>query len=605
MKKSLRFPVLACIVLSAAQLPALPKVAVLDLSLQKGIDAAVIVPVTESIMEEVVGARAYVVLDRAYIEQVLKEKEFQLSGLVSDSQVAQAGQYLGADYVVAGKIQMVGETYFVVAKMIEVKTGVIVAQSSEQGEGKAAVLITMAHTVGKKLVGGSPISALAPAQPGAAAQAASPSPQPSPAGKERQAPGPGGGGAGPVDFSAIEEDDPLPRGQVSLSVMTQYAPDSEAARAFKEILGAFGAKYPNIKIEERNYRDAGPYFDELWRRFGAKNPPDIFKLNKNPDFGPVSPAADLSPLLRGRESAYLPAARRAMGPRGKVYFLPETLNLPHVLYANRRILDRLGLAMPKSLDDLIAQQGAIRKAGLVPIAMADKDGWQMQSCLLSVLASRTGGMGWLDRAIRKDGTDFKDPSFVQAIAAVKRMADAKMFPPNLLELDYNAPLEMFNSEKAVYLIDGAWRFNALRPDLTVEFAALPDLPGQKGPSGSTVANVDGYGMSSSLAGEKAQAAWLWLWFSSGPEGAKARFKAGGAASAVIDPRLFLDRPDDRLSRFFDYLKDAEIDDFVDLRMNGQIVNDQLKLVLAGKKKPESAADEIEKWAAANLPSRRR
>lgn len=101
----------------------LPKVAVLDLSLQKGIDATVIAPVTESIMDKVVGARAYVVLDRAYIEQVLKEKEFQMSGLVSDTQVAQAGQYLGADYVVAGKIQLVGDTYFVVAKMIEVKTG--------------------------------------------------------------------------------------------------------------------------------------------------------------------------------------------------------------------------------------------------------------------------------------------------------------------------------------------------------------------------------------------------------------------------------------------------------------------------------------------------
>ena len=64
--------------LSALLLPALasalPKVAVLDLSVQKGIDASVVAPVTESLMEEVVGSRAYVVLDRAYIEQVLKEK---------------------------------------------------------------------------------------------------------------------------------------------------------------------------------------------------------------------------------------------------------------------------------------------------------------------------------------------------------------------------------------------------------------------------------------------------------------------------------------------------------------------------------------------------
>ncbi len=153
--------VFACM-LQASFAFALPKVAVLDLSVQKGIDPSVIAPVTESVMEEVVGSRAYVVLDRAYIEQVLKEKEFQLSGMVNDTQVAQAGQYLGADYVVAGKIQLVGDTYLVVAKMIEVRTGVIVAQSSEQGEGKLAVLLGLGHAVGRTLAVGSPISPPAP-----------------------------------------------------------------------------------------------------------------------------------------------------------------------------------------------------------------------------------------------------------------------------------------------------------------------------------------------------------------------------------------------------------------------------------------------------------
>jgi D-xylose transport system substrate-binding protein len=159
MKKCL-FAFLA--IFAAAALAALPKVAVLDISAQKGIDSSVVVPITETIMEEVVGVRAYVVLDRAYVEQVLQEQEFDTSAMVSDTQAAQAGQYLGADYVIAGKVQMLGDTYFLVAKMIEVKTGVIVAQSSTQGEGKVTTLLDMAHSIGKKLVSGSPISPLAP-----------------------------------------------------------------------------------------------------------------------------------------------------------------------------------------------------------------------------------------------------------------------------------------------------------------------------------------------------------------------------------------------------------------------------------------------------------
>jgi basic membrane protein A len=173
---------------SMVPLAALPKVAVLDISAQAGIDASVVVPVTETIMEEVVGARAYVVLDRAYVEQTLKEMEFELSGLVGDSQAAKAGQFLGADYVVAGKVQMIGDAYFLVAKMIEVRTGVIVAQSSEQGEGKLSTLLGMSRQVGRKLVGGAPVSPLEPAaRPGAtsAAPSAATAAQPEPAKAKR------------------------------------------------------------------------------------------------------------------------------------------------------------------------------------------------------------------------------------------------------------------------------------------------------------------------------------------------------------------------------------------------------------------------------------
>jgi D-xylose transport system substrate-binding protein len=120
------------------------------------------VPVTESLMDEVVGAKTYTVLDRAYVDQVLSEQEFDLSAMVSDTQIAQVGQFLAADYVTTGKVQMLGDSYFLVAKMIEVKTGVIVWQASTQGDGKLTALIDMAHSLGKKLVAGASTSLLKP-----------------------------------------------------------------------------------------------------------------------------------------------------------------------------------------------------------------------------------------------------------------------------------------------------------------------------------------------------------------------------------------------------------------------------------------------------------
>ncbi|MCX7041045.1 MAG: hypothetical protein NT005_18180, partial [Spirochaetes bacterium] len=98
---------LVCLVFPIA-VSALPKVAVLGIVVAKDIDQSVAIPITETVMEELVVSKAFMVLDRNYVNQILTEKEFQLSGMVSDNQIVEAGHYLGADFVIAGTAQSVG-----------------------------------------------------------------------------------------------------------------------------------------------------------------------------------------------------------------------------------------------------------------------------------------------------------------------------------------------------------------------------------------------------------------------------------------------------------------------------------------------------------------
>jgi len=128
---------LALVVITTAALIAQPKVAVLDAQVPKTIDQSIVIPVTEKIIERLVVSGRYTVLDRANIEQVFKEREFQLTDIVSDQEAAAAaGKYLGADFVVVVKVQMVGDTYFLTSKLINISTGVIANQSSAESEGK-------------------------------------------------------------------------------------------------------------------------------------------------------------------------------------------------------------------------------------------------------------------------------------------------------------------------------------------------------------------------------------------------------------------------------------------------------------------------------------
>ena len=158
MKLKASILVLALLCLSAAAAAAAPKVAVLDAILPEKMDVNVAIGVTEKISEELVGSGKFTVLDRTTVGQSLKEIEFQMSGMVSDEQIKKAGEQLnsrlGAAFVVVSRVSQVGDTFFVTAKMIDIKTGEIKAQASSEQEGKLAVTLKIAQAVGKKLAGG-------------------------------------------------------------------------------------------------------------------------------------------------------------------------------------------------------------------------------------------------------------------------------------------------------------------------------------------------------------------------------------------------------------------------------------------------------------------
>lgn len=177
-----RFALLAAAACAAVSLWAQPKVAVLDAVVPNNIDQSVVIPVTEKVIERLVVSGRYTVLDRANVDKVLREREFQLSGLVSDAEITEAGKYLGADFVVVAKVQRVADTYFISGKMIAVKTGIIANQSSAESEGKLSVLIKLAERVGDVLSGSPVLADAAPAKlPPAEAKSAAAEPVRAPA----------------------------------------------------------------------------------------------------------------------------------------------------------------------------------------------------------------------------------------------------------------------------------------------------------------------------------------------------------------------------------------------------------------------------------------
>ena len=132
---------------------AVPQIAVLDTIMAPGLDGSAALPITERIIEELVGSGKYTILDRLHVAQVLNEKEFQLSsGIVKNEEMRQAGEYLGAEFVAIANASQVGTTFSIALKIVDVQTGKIVAQTSAEQKGGVEILLDLARAVGRQIV---------------------------------------------------------------------------------------------------------------------------------------------------------------------------------------------------------------------------------------------------------------------------------------------------------------------------------------------------------------------------------------------------------------------------------------------------------------------
>ncbi|TFG81593.1 MAG: hypothetical protein E4H20_09510, partial [Spirochaetales bacterium] len=154
---------------ASAQAPARYKVAVVDAILPEGLDQAAISPVTEKAAETLLAMGAFDVLDRSYVDAILKEMEFQLSTLTDASKTAAAGTMLGADCLLVIKVDKLDGIFFLNAKLLETETGRVIAQSSESRETpKISALVEMVASATASLgsrVSGSVATTTAAAKP--------------------------------------------------------------------------------------------------------------------------------------------------------------------------------------------------------------------------------------------------------------------------------------------------------------------------------------------------------------------------------------------------------------------------------------------------------
>ncbi len=149
MKKALYVLLL---IAGACALFAVPKIAVLNPTLDKTIDDVVASPIMDKILEELLKSRKFNIVDRASRDIIWEERNFQISsGEIDQKEIKNIGQGLGADYIVVVKVKRIGTLYSMSTTMINVETLEVVAQSSAEAKDSIENLLQLASYCGAQI----------------------------------------------------------------------------------------------------------------------------------------------------------------------------------------------------------------------------------------------------------------------------------------------------------------------------------------------------------------------------------------------------------------------------------------------------------------------
>ncbi|MDY4610261.1 MAG: ABC transporter substrate-binding protein [Sphaerochaetaceae bacterium] len=413
-------------------------------------------------------------------------------------------------------------------------------------------------------------------------------------------------------FAAGTKEAAATDGRIVLKAYMQIDPTLSQYAGHNAIMAAFAEKYPNIVIEPE-YASGEAFHQKFQAMAASKQVPDIFTCYGGARSAYVNATGQVLDLGKKYLTAdvkkeYSSATWAAQGANGEYWIIPPSLAVCHTVYANHDLLAKLGLTYPETYEEWLAQIPVIRAAGYYPVSMGNKDPWVVNSWLLSLLVDRLGGPQWfMNAATGANGASFTDEPFVRSLAIIKEMTEKGMFSPGVNQMSNTEADQEFYQGKSVYLIDAGWRTSGMDRDLSdsmkaaVQMHVFPKIKGEVTSNTSTATVSEGFGISSKLEGTpKADAAWTFIRFYTGEEGAAIRASYGDVPSYILDLSKIQLAP--MQAKFAEFQAEHPMGYVFDAVMGAEgvnMLNSDIQAMMLGNGDPAAIAAKYEKFVAAN------
>jgi len=218
----------------------------------------------------------------------------------------------------------------------------------------------------------------------------------------------------------------------------------------------------------------------LQTQLRSQEGPDVFNWGSGPGFGGTLARAgllyDLTDAYEKHDWQVYDFAKERVTFDGKVYGIPGELETIGIFY-NADLFAEHGIDPPQNLDDLRAAAQTLRDAGITPMAVGDKEGWEGGHLLSMALSSMVGSDGM--EALIAGDKSWKSPEVVDALSFWKDANDSGLLAESPTSVDYDTSTSYFFSGDAAMIPTGSWLVGEIDDSTDFETGYIP-FPGPDG-----------------------------------------------------------------------------------------------------------------------------
>ncbi|MBS1206972.1 MAG: transporter substrate-binding protein [Proteobacteria bacterium] len=145
------------------------------------------------------------------------------------------------------------------------------------------------------------------------------------------------------------------------------------------------------------------------------------------------------------------------------------------LYYNKALLDKAGVAVPKTLAELEQAMEKLKAQGTPPMMLGLLDGNMGQQLLSTLWEAQieSSDRKKLDDLIYDVGGTFKDDKLVKAANMMKSWNDKGYFFPGFQGIGHDDAATLFQNGQAAFLVSGTWYLGQFKDNKDIHFAAMP------------------------------------------------------------------------------------------------------------------------------------